>query len=77
MDRNAGGLTFHLLPIGFYILNKSVVIFGCGYIGLELARQCIELGWSVTAFTRNSQTARQADGMGARSLTGTLQSDKW
>ena len=77
MDRNAGGLTFHLLPIGFYILNKSVVIFGCGYIGLELARQCIELGWPVTAFTRNSQTARQADGMGARSLTGTLQSDKW
>jgi nucleoside-diphosphate-sugar epimerase len=77
MDRNAGGLTFLLVPIGFSSLNKSVVIFGCGYIGLELARQCIGSGWSVTAFTRNSQTARQAEEMGARSITGTLQSDEW
>ena len=58
-------------------MSKSLLIFGCGYVGLELARQSIELGWSVTAFTRNQQTAEKAARIGAKSVTGILQDKEW
>jgi nucleoside-diphosphate-sugar epimerase len=58
-------------------LSNSLLIFGCGYVGLELARQSLKLGWSVTAFTRNQQTAEKAEEIGARSVTGILQDRDW
>ena len=58
-------------------MSKSLLIFGCGYVGLELARNAIELGWSVTAFTRNIQTAKKAEQIGAGSIIGTLQDKDW
>lgn len=58
-------------------MSKSLLIFGCGYVGLELARNAIELGWSVTAFTRNVQTAKIAEQLGASSIIGTLQDSDW
>jgi len=58
-------------------LKKSVLIFGCGYIGLELSRVCLEKGWSVSAFTRNQEAAKTAEGMGAQAYTGNLESDQW
>ena len=59
------------------LLSNSLLIFGCGYVGLELVRQSLELGWSVTAFTRNVKTAKQAEQLGANSVIGTLQDSEW
>ena len=58
-------------------MNKSLVIFGCGYIGLALAKECVDLGWSVTALTRNPESARNAEEVGAHSILGNLQDDHW
>ena len=58
-------------------LSRSLLIFGCGYVGLELARQSLNLGWAVTAFTRNIQAARKAEELGAKSVTGILQDREW
>jgi nucleoside-diphosphate-sugar epimerase len=38
-------------------LPKSVMIFGCGYIGSALARELIRAGVRVGALTRNAETA--------------------
>jgi nucleoside-diphosphate-sugar epimerase len=58
-------------------LNESLVIFGCGYIGLALAKECVGLGWSVTALTRNPESARNAEEIGAHTVLGNLQDDHW
>ncbi len=58
-------------------LNESLVIFGCGYVGLALAKECVNLGWSVTALTRNPESARKAEEAGAHSIVGNLQDDRW
>ena len=58
-------------------LKKSVIIFGCGYIGSELARVCLSKGWAVSAFTRNLQTGHNLEQMGAEVHTGNLHSDSW
>ena len=58
-------------------LNDSLVIFGCGYIGLALAKECVDLGWSVTALTRNPDSARKAEEVGAHTVLGNLQDDHW
>jgi len=58
-------------------LNDSLVIFGCGYIGLALAKECVDLGWSVTALTRNPNSARKAEELGVRPVVGNLQDSQW
>jgi nucleoside-diphosphate-sugar epimerase len=58
-------------------LNESLVIFGCGYVGLALAKECVGLGWSVTALTRNPESARKAEVVGANTVLGNLQDDHW
>lgn len=58
-------------------LKKSVIIFGCGYIGSELARVCLAQGWAVSAFTRNLQTGHNLEQMGADVHIGNLHSDSW
>lgn len=37
--------------------GKSIIIFGCGYLGSALARRAIDDGMSVAALTRNRETA--------------------
>ena len=59
------------------ILNESLVIFGCGYVGLALAKECVGFGWSVTALTRNPESARKAEEVGAHTVLGNLQDDHW
>ncbi len=46
-------------------------------MGLELARRSLKLGWSVTAFTRNLQTAEKAEQLGAKTVAGNLQDHDW
>ncbi len=58
-------------------MSESVIIFGCGYVGLELARHCMDLGWSVSAFTRNEKTAKEAEKIGVNSFLGQLHTNEW
>ena len=64
-------------PIGFTSLKVRVIIFGCGYVGKEFARTSVQLGWEVTALTRNHDTASDLRKIGVRTVTGLLQSDDW
>ncbi len=45
------------------ISRKRLVIFGCGYIGGEVARQALGRGMQVTALTRNPETAAKIDAL--------------
>ena len=64
-------------PIGFTSLKVRVIIFGCGYVGKEFGRTSVQLGWEVTALTRNHDTASELRKIGVRTVTGLLQSDDW
>jgi nucleoside-diphosphate-sugar epimerase len=59
------------------VLSESLVIFGCGYVGLALAKECLGQGWAVTALTRNPDTAKQAEQLGASAILGNLQETQW
>ena len=57
-------------------MSKSLLIFGCGYVGLELAKQSLELGWSVTGFT-GTPRLQKAEELRADSVIGSLQDHDW
>jgi nucleoside-diphosphate-sugar epimerase len=42
---------------GFYTMSKSILIAGCGFIGLPLARSFASSGWQTCAITRSAATA--------------------
>lgn len=58
-------------------MSKSVIIFGCGFVGMELARRCLELGWSVSALTRNPQKVAEAKDLGLYTVQGNLHESGW
>jgi nucleoside-diphosphate-sugar epimerase len=57
--------------------RKRLVIFGCGYVGGEVARQARELGMQVTALTRNSVTAGELRALGVETVIADLASESW
>lgn len=57
--------------------GKRLVIFGCGYIGGELARGALVRGLRVTALTRNEATAAALRVAGAGTVVTDLASDEW
>ena len=59
------------------ISGKRLVIFGCGYIGNEVARQAVGRGLAVTALTRNPATAAELETIGATAVVADLASDSW
>ncbi len=72
-------MTFWLnFPINIDRMSKKLVIFGCGYLGSELARQALDLGWAVVALTRNSDTAASLREFGVPQVLETeLDGDSW
>ena len=59
-------------------MASGIVIFGCGYLGSELARQAIAKGLRVTALTRNKETAAVLRSLGAELvLEAQLEEDAW
>lgn len=58
-------------------MSNSVIIFGCGYVGMELARRCLNLGWSVSALTRNPQKVAEAKDLGLHTVQGSLHESGW
>lgn len=57
--------------------GKRLVIFGCGYVGSEIARQAIEQGLRVTALTRNEGKALELRAAGVETVVADLASDGW
>ncbi len=59
-------------------LPDSAVIFGCGYVGGELARRLVERGVRVAALTRNPETAGALRSMGLSEVVeAELQTKDW
>jgi nucleoside-diphosphate-sugar epimerase len=60
------------------LVSNTVTILGCGYLGTALADHCISEGWSVSALTRNLETAKNLRGLGvSKVVEANLQDDDW
>ena len=57
--------------------GKHVVIFGCGYIGGEIARQAMARRLRVTALTRNADKAAALRALGVATVVAELSGDDW
>lgn len=58
-------------------LLKHLVVFGCGYVGGEVARQALERGFRVTALTRNLEKAATLRSAGVQVIVADLATDLW
>ncbi len=58
-------------------LGKRLVIFGCGYVGAEVARQAVARGLRVTALTRNREKAAALRELGIDVVVAELADDAW
>lgn len=57
--------------------GRRLVIFGCGYVGQEVARRAVARGCHVTALTRNARQARDLEAMGVAVVLADLASADW
>ncbi|MSU23897.1 MAG: NAD-dependent epimerase/dehydratase family protein [Opitutus sp.] len=57
--------------------GKRLVIFGCGYVGAEVARQAVARGWRVVALTRNEGKAATLRADGIEVVVADLAGDAW
>ena len=57
--------------------GKRLVLFGCGYVGSEVARQAMRRGLRVTALTRNEAKAAALRAEGAEVIVADLAGDSW
>jgi nucleoside-diphosphate-sugar epimerase len=59
------------------LTGKRLVIFGCGYVGSEVARRAQQRGLQVTALTRNAEKAGRLRSDGIEVIEAELASDRW
>jgi len=57
--------------------HKSVIIFGCGYLGTRFVQLALKSGMAVTALTRNPHTADLLFNAGVDVIAANLQNDSW
>jgi nucleoside-diphosphate-sugar epimerase len=57
--------------------GKHLVIFGCGYVGAEVARQAVARGLRVTALTRNTAKAEALRAEGCGVVVADLAGEAW
>ncbi len=57
--------------------KKHLIIFGCGYVGGEVARQALQRGLRVTALTRNPEKATALRSLGATVVLADLAENSW
>lgn len=57
--------------------GKRLVIFGCGYVGCEVARQALARGMQVAALTRNAAKVAALAREGVETVVGDLASETW
>lgn len=57
---------------------KKCIIFGCGYVGTHFAKQAIQLGYQVSALTRNDERVAELKEIGVSKVVQCdLDSDQW
>jgi nucleoside-diphosphate-sugar epimerase len=61
---------------GFF-QGKRLVVFGAGYVGLEVVRRAIGHGLRVKALTRNPEKAAALLSLGAEPVVGELSGEVW
>ena len=61
----------------FDLRGRTLVIFGCGYVGAELARQARERGLQVTALTHNPDHAATLRAAGVTAIEADLADEGW
>lgn len=54
-----------------------LVVFGCGYLGREVALEGVRRGIAVQALTRNPATAAALEAQGIRTIVADLATDAW
>jgi nucleoside-diphosphate-sugar epimerase len=59
------------------LLGKRLVVFGCGYIGGEIARQALARGIAVVALTRNAAMAEALRATGVEVIVEDLATHSW
>ena len=59
------------------LAGKRLVIFGCGYVGAEVARQAFARGLHVTALTRNAAKAIALRTAGVEAVVADLADTDW
>jgi nucleoside-diphosphate-sugar epimerase len=57
--------------------GKRLVIFGCGYVGSEVAREAVARGVRVTALTRNEAKAAALRAAGVNVVVADLAENSW
>src|SRR4051812_47254989 len=57
--------------------GRTLVVFGCGYLGGHVARRGVQLGLRVTGLTRNTTTARELESDGIEPIVASLETDAW
>lgn len=74
-----GGLNWPLVNADTHreISGKRLVIFGCGYIGGEFARQAVGRGLAVAALTRNAAVAHELRAAGVETIVADLADSAW
>jgi nucleoside-diphosphate-sugar epimerase len=60
-----------------HLSEKRLAIFGCGYVGTEVARQAVARGLRVTALTRNEVKAAALRAAGIETIVADLASQSW
>jgi nucleoside-diphosphate-sugar epimerase len=50
------------------VLPKSLMVFGCGYVGTALAKHCLDAGVRVGALTRNPEKAEHLRALGVHEV---------
>ena len=59
-------------------MSNTITILGCGYLGTALAEHCIGKGFTVSALTRNAETAKKLHSLGVSQVVeAQLQENEW
>ncbi|MBT5915727.1 MAG: NAD-dependent epimerase/dehydratase family protein, partial [Opitutae bacterium] len=59
-------------------MSNTITILGCGYLGTALAEHCIGKGFTVSALTRNAETAKKLHSLGVSQVVeAQLQDNDW
>lgn len=58
-------------------MAKHILILGCGYVGMAVAKRFLEKGWIVHALTRNEKRLAELNEIGVNTFAARLDSNDW
>lgn len=57
--------------------KKKLLILGCGYLGIRLARAAVDLGYHVKAVSRNADSLAEVSHLGVETFCGLVNDTAW